>query len=590
MTTTAELAEARRDDGASRATIEDLCLPGRLAAVVQPIVRLTDMVVVGYEALTRVTLEPVRGPDWWLEQATGFALRSRLETACWEAIAALGEPPEDRLLFVNVSPSTLAEPGLLEVRSRLAERLVVEVTEQEAVGDYSTLRDHLAPFLASPVRLAIDDTGAGYSSLRHVIELVPDFLKLDRGLVSGIDQDRNRLALVRSLVAFAREVGTSVIAEGIERPEELDTLRTAGVSFGQGYLLARPGPAWPELARPDDPDVDDSAGLGRQAQTKLMAENRIRLRRDLAAAVDAGAACEAVVDHLFEQGQMMPSLYLERHGQLRCISQRGLWQVLDGLSHAAGVTGRTWANNEPTVVERVTDSPDYLEAIPGVVAEICVPIVIDGRAIGSLNVESLSPLPTDTLARLRTCAQLLARRLSVVGHGAPDSAWQRTARASAIISRLLLDEHTSTSALRAVREASLLDSACLIRSGDDGLVISEASGPLADAFAGLAPEDLASLTNVVDNVSSCYTAGETTGRGFVGAESLRASGARAVVVLPIRANSRRLGTVVLAHARPIQITAHDVEPLELLVSHLAATLATSELLADRSAGTAPRLH
>jgi EAL domain-containing protein (putative c-di-GMP-specific phosphodiesterase class I)/putative methionine-R-sulfoxide reductase with GAF domain len=581
MTTTAALADARPDDGPSRATIEDLCRPGRLDAVVQPIVRLTDMVVVGYEALTRVGLEPVRGPDWWLEQAHGFALRSRLETACWEAIAALGEPPEERLLFVNVSPSTLADPALLDVRSRLAERLVVEVTEQEAVGDYSTLRDHLAPFLASPVRLAIDDTGAGYSSLRHVIELVPDFLKLDRGLVSGIDQDRNRLALVRSLVAFAREVGTSVIAEGIERPEELDTLRTAGVSFGQGYLLARPGPAWPELARADEPDADE--GPGRQAQTKLMAENRIRLRRDLAVAVDATAACEAIVDHLFEQGQMMPSLYLERHGQLRCIAQRGLWQVLDGLSHAAGVTGRTWASNEPTVVARVADSPDYLEAIPGVVAEICVPIVIEGRAVGSLNVESLSPLPADTLARLRTCAQLLARRLAVVGHAAPDSAWQRTARASATISKLLLDEHTSTSALRAVREASRLDSVCLIRSGAGGLAVSEASGPLAEAFAGLAPEDLVSLTNVVDNVSSCYTAGESTGRGFVGAESLRASGARAVVVLPVRANSRRLGTVVLAHARPIQITAPDVEPLELLVSHLAATLATGELLAERSA-------
>ena len=576
MASITRVGEARPADPDLEGTIEGLCQPGALVAVVQPIVRLTDMVVVGYEALTRVPLEPVRGPDWWLARAGELGLRPRLETACWEAIAELGEPPEDRLLFVNVSPSTLADLALLEVRDRLPQRLVVEMTEQEAVGDYTTLRENLAPFLASPVRLAIDDTGAGYSSLRHVIELKPDWLKLDRELISNIDQDRNRLALIRSLVAFAREVGTSVIAEGIERPEELETLRTAGVSFGQGYLLARPGPAWPELDHDQEPD----AFVTRDAQSKRDAEDRVRLRRDLNAATDAATACEIVADHLFELGQMMPSLYLERHGQLRCVAQRGLWQVLDGLSHAAGITGKTWATNEATVVQSVADSPEYLEAIPGVVAEVCVPIVIGDRAIGSLNVESLSPLPADTLPRVRTCAQLLAKRLAVLGHHAPESAWQRAARASATISRLLLDEHTSTSALRAVREASGLDSGCLIATDAEGAVMTEASGPLADAFAALGADELASLSAVVDNVSSCYTAGETTGRGFVGAESLRTSGARAVVVLPVRANSERLGTVVLANSQPIQITAPDVEPLELLVSHLAATLATGRLLRE----------
>jgi hypothetical protein len=218
-----------------------------------------------------------------------------------------------------------------------------------------------------------------------------------------------------------------------------------------------------------------------------------------------------VVEHLFNAGQLMPSLYLERHGRLRCIAQRGLWQVLDGLSPAAGITGRTWAENEAVVVERVAEAPDYLEAIPGVVAEICVPIVIGERAVGSLNVESLSPLPADTLARLRTCAQLLARRLAVVGHRPSESAWQRTARASATISRLLLDEHTPRSALHAVREASALDSACLVRTDGNRDVVCETSGPLAPAFALLDAADVASLAGVVDHVSSCYTGGETTG-------------------------------------------------------------------------------
>ena len=122
---------------------------------------------------------------------------------------------------------------------------MVELTEQEAVEDYDGLRHDLAPWLARGVRIAIDDAGAGYSSLRHVIELTPDFLKLDRELVRDLDRDRNRRALVGAMSAFAAEVGTSVIAEGVETAEELEVLRDAEVDLVQGYLLARPGTPWP---------------------------------------------------------------------------------------------------------------------------------------------------------------------------------------------------------------------------------------------------------------------------------------------------------------------------------------------------------
>ena len=111
------------------------------------------------------------------------------------------------------------------------------------------LRRDLA--LAGPrVRVAIDDAGAGYSSLRHVIELTPDFLKLDRELVRDLDTDKNRRALVGAMSAFAAEVGTSVIAEGVETAEEFEVLRDAEVDLVQGYLLARPGKPWPRLYRP----------------------------------------------------------------------------------------------------------------------------------------------------------------------------------------------------------------------------------------------------------------------------------------------------------------------------------------------------
>ena len=148
---------------------------------------------------------------------------------------------------MNLSPSLLADPLALDLLDELPERLVIELTEQEAV---ETTRPPPGPGpLALPgVRIAIDDTGAGYSSLRHVIELTPDFLKLDRELVRDIDKDRNRRALVRAVAAFASEVGTSVIAEGVETAAELEVLRDAEVDLVQGYLLARPGPAWPVVS------------------------------------------------------------------------------------------------------------------------------------------------------------------------------------------------------------------------------------------------------------------------------------------------------------------------------------------------------
>ena len=172
-----------RGPNTNEAAIRLLCEPGVVESVVQPVVRPADGVIVGYEALARMPLEPIHAPDWWLARATEIGLRRELEVACLAAATRLGPTPDDAFLFVNLSPSILADPAALRVLEDLPERLVVELTEQEAVGDYDKVRNHLAPWLARGVRIAIDDTGAGYSSLRHVIELTPDFLKLDRELV-----------------------------------------------------------------------------------------------------------------------------------------------------------------------------------------------------------------------------------------------------------------------------------------------------------------------------------------------------------------------------------------------------------------------
>jgi EAL domain-containing protein (putative c-di-GMP-specific phosphodiesterase class I)/putative methionine-R-sulfoxide reductase with GAF domain len=551
--------------------IEHLCRPGVVEAFVQPVVRPADQLVVGYEALARMPVEPFRSPYWWLVEAERIGLRTDLEIACLEAAAALGSPPEERLLFVNLSPSLLRHPRALALLDRLPVRLVIELTEQEAVDDYDLLRADLEPWLSRGVRTAIDDTGAGYSSLRHVIELTPDFLKLDRELVHDLDTDRNRRALVSAVVAFASEVGTSVIAEGVETGPELKVLRDTEVDLVQGYLLARPGPAWPSVTRErSSPRMIEPRGPGVSSRSTAG-----RLDDALARAADPKEACSAVVTHLFRQGQIMPSAYLERNGELRCMAQRGLWQVLDGMSHRAGITGRTWNTGRAIVVPDVSNDPDYLEAIPGVVSEICVPIRVEGQTFGALNVESLIPLPTGMLAMLESCAAMLADRLQAIDDHVEESPFDRAVRASTAMSKLTDSTRLPDRLIRCLRDASRMDSGGLIVDSSAGPAMAAAVGPLEPELWKLTSSDLVGLSALVNDVRSCYTGGDALGRGFVGTDSLRDGGARVVVVLPLLAQGTRLGSAVLTHSRPLQLEGNEVRPLESLANQVASTLRSS---------------
>jgi EAL domain-containing protein (putative c-di-GMP-specific phosphodiesterase class I) len=144
------------------------------------------------------------------------------------------------LLSLNISPDVILHSSQLAVllasRSR---RIVLEVTEHVEIDDYEGVRSAVAGF-GPTVRLAVDDAGAGFASLRHVVELAPRFLKLDISLVRHVDRDLTRQAMIAGLSHFAARAGCEVIAEGIEDPAELDMLRELGVAFGQGYLLGRP--------------------------------------------------------------------------------------------------------------------------------------------------------------------------------------------------------------------------------------------------------------------------------------------------------------------------------------------------------------
>jgi PAS domain S-box-containing protein len=213
----------------------------------QPIVKLDDGTVVGYEALTRFSGN--ESPALAFAAAARAGLGIELETVTMAAaVKAAGRLPSEAYLSLNASPQFIHSGGVEAAIAGVARPIVIEITEHVAIGDYDSLRQALAD-LGPGVRLAVDDAGAGFASFRHILELAPDFVKLDIALVRGIDQDPARQALAAGMVFFATERGLQLIAEGIETPEELATLRRLGVPLGQGFLLGRPAQRWPRPSR-----------------------------------------------------------------------------------------------------------------------------------------------------------------------------------------------------------------------------------------------------------------------------------------------------------------------------------------------------
>jgi EAL domain-containing protein (putative c-di-GMP-specific phosphodiesterase class I) len=198
-------------------------------------------------------------------QAAEMGLGVHLEMAAIRpALALLDDLPGHLYLSINTSPDTLGSRELLEAISGVdATRVVVELTEHSSVADYDALLADIDVLRRRGVRIAVDDAGAGYASFRHILSLRPDIIKFDRDMVTGVDVDLARGALVSAMVAFAERIGAKLVAEGVETGAELDALAKLGVSSGQGYLLARPGPLpLPEITvRPASGLRDGGSGV-----------------------------------------------------------------------------------------------------------------------------------------------------------------------------------------------------------------------------------------------------------------------------------------------------------------------------------------
>lgn len=213
-------------------------LRGELTTMVfQPVVSLVSGCVEGSEALARFGGGPRPVDEWFADaDAEAAGLTGELELATARA-ALLGGAELPGFLAVNLSATTICGPGFASLFAGVDPgRLVVEISEHEQISDYAAVLDVLAPLRASGLRLAVDDAGAGFASLRHVVLLAPDIIKLDISLVRGIDVDPTRQALATALTGFAHQTGAQVIAEGVETEAEREVLRAAGVTLMQGWL------------------------------------------------------------------------------------------------------------------------------------------------------------------------------------------------------------------------------------------------------------------------------------------------------------------------------------------------------------------
>jgi len=208
--------------------------------VLQPIVDVLTGVADGVEALAR--FDSPQPTYEWFAQAEPVGLRLPLElAAARSALAALDRPGHVGYLSLNLSAEAIvSEEFAALVAATEPCRLVIEITEHAAVDDYEALTGALRRPRAAGLRLAVDDAGAGYASLRHILKLSPDFIKVDLSLVRDIHLDQVRQALVTLLVHFARKVDAVLVAEGVEQQAELDTLVGLGVRHMQGYLLCPP--------------------------------------------------------------------------------------------------------------------------------------------------------------------------------------------------------------------------------------------------------------------------------------------------------------------------------------------------------------
>ncbi|CAG7655955.1 GGDEF domain-containing protein [Paenibacillus allorhizosphaerae] len=235
-----------------REELQRILRDGSVRSFYQPILSLADGTVLGYEALSRGPEgSPLHAPLKLFEAAEAEGLLYPLDRLAREkAIQSACVRPQEQLLFLNLSANILQDPKfapgktleLLRAKGLRPGNVVFEITERSSIEDFGAVKRILDHYRQQGYRIAIDDAGAGYSSLQAIAELHPDFIKMDRSLIRDVHLSKTKEYILETMVSFARKLQIFIIAEGIETMDELFKLTRVGIHYGQGYLLGRPDP------------------------------------------------------------------------------------------------------------------------------------------------------------------------------------------------------------------------------------------------------------------------------------------------------------------------------------------------------------
>lgn len=261
-----------QDRAQKRSHIEAALTKGEPSIVFQPVYELNRHRLVGAEALARFKSKPLRSPDKWFNEAAELGKGLELELqAVANAIREFRSVQEtkDLHLAVNASPQTIVDREFVNaIKGASPDRLIIEITEHHHVDDYDKLIQILSPLRALGIKVAVDDAGAGYASMRHIINLHPDYIKLDVGLTRNIHNDGSRRALAKAFIAFANESESQIIAEGVETSKDIETLRALGAHAAQGFKLGKPMPI-ADLAKLTQARLPRPRGIGLRSPSKL---------------------------------------------------------------------------------------------------------------------------------------------------------------------------------------------------------------------------------------------------------------------------------------------------------------------------------
>lgn len=228
----------------AEARIRSVLSSDRMTTLYQPIYDIQQDRVIGFEALSRFPDFPQTRPDKVFNEAHDIGLGCELEAlAIRRALHALQDLPPDVYIGVNISPKTILCQAFNKLFKQFPpDRVTLEVTEHVVVEHYQLVKTALAPLRERGMKLAVDDAGAGFSSFRHILELAPDCVKLDMSLITNVNIDPARRALLAAFAQFARDTHADLVAEGIESKAELQALTELGIGKIQGYYYGRPMP------------------------------------------------------------------------------------------------------------------------------------------------------------------------------------------------------------------------------------------------------------------------------------------------------------------------------------------------------------